>query len=659
MNRMKKQFLIVVTIVAFLLNLSLPGLPIHAENTTNNEVNQSEEPFSLTIMHVNDTHARVDKFPRLKTAVDTLRAESENHLLLHAGDVFSGTLYFTIFEGLADLEMMNAIGFDAMTFGNHEFDKGPETLEKFVKDAQFPFVSANIDFSKDPILNKYFHTTIVEAGEGDNGKIYPAIVKNINGELVGIFGLTTEDTPSIASPGEHITFLDAKQAAEETVQRLEDLGINKIIALSHLGYTVEHQLAQEVDGIDVLVGGHSHTELPEGVLVEKDEPTVIVQSGENLINLGKVQVTFDENGVVQDYEATLLPLENYEADPDLLAKVEEYQEEIDELMQVVIGETTVHLDGERADVRTRETNLGNLIADGMVWKMKQFFPETTIALQNGGGIRASIDEGEITMGEIRTVLPFDNTLVAITLTGQELYEALENSVSQYPDHDGRFLQVSGVKFKFDPNQPAGQRVWLVEVLNQEGEYVPLDLEASYTVATNSFTAQGGDFYDSLKRAYEDGRMINIDIPDYEVLSEYIREFSPVSPQVEGRIVIEEKPQDPTDPGEGPGNQPGETPKDPGEDPGEEPGTTPGDDNNSTDHNDNKDKTPGQQDDQSKQGDQTSPKSGDTPDKTKQDGQRLPDTATNNANFMLIGFILVAIGACTLIVLRMKEKGLEN
>lgn len=656
MNRMKKQFLIVVTIVAFLLNLSLPGLPIHAENTTNNEVNQSEEPFSLTIMHVNDTHARVDKFPRLKTAVDTLRAESENHLLLHAGDVFSGTLYFTIFEGLADLEMMNAIGFDAMTFGNHEFDKGPEALEKFVKDAQFPFVSANIDFSKDPILNKYFHTTIVEAGEGNSGNIYPAIVKNINGELVGIFGLTTEDTPSIASPGEHITFLDVKQAAEETVQRLEDLGINKIIALSHLGYTVEHQLAQEVDGIDVLVGGHSHTELPEGVLVEKDEPTVIVQSGENLINLGKVQVTFDENGVVQDYEATLLPLENYEADPDLLAKVEEYQEEIDELMQVVIGETTVHLDGERADVRTRETNLGNLIADGMVWKMKQFFPETTIALQNGGGIRASIDEGEITMGEIRTVLPFDNTLVAITLTGQELYEALENSVSQYPEHDGRFLQVSGVKFKFDPNQPAGQRVWHVEVLNQEGEYVPLDLEASFTVATNSFTAQGGDFYDSLKRAYEDGRMINIDIPDYEVLSEYIREFSPVSPQVEGRIVIEEKPQDPTDPGEEPGDQPGETPKDPGEDPGEDPGTTPGDDNNSTDI---KDKTPGQQDDQSKQGDQTSPKSGDTPDQTKQDGQRLPDTATNNANLFIIGLALMVVGMGTFLVIRMKSRKFEN
>ena len=618
-------------------------------------INQKNR-FHLTIMHVNDTHARVDKFPRLKTAVDTLRAESENHLLLHAGDVFSGTLYFTIFEGLADLEMMNAIGFDAMTFGNHEFDKGPEALEKFVKDAQFPFVSANIDFSKDPILNKYFHTTIVEAGEGNNGKIYPAIVKNINGELVGIFGLTTEDTPSIASPGEHITFLDAKQAAEETVQRLEDLGINKIIALSHLGYTVEHQLAQEVDGIDVLVGGHSHTELPEGVLVEKDEPTVIVQSGENLNNLGKVQVTFDENGVVQDYEATLLPLENYEADPDLLAKVEEYQEEIDELMQVVIGETTVHLDGERADVRTRETNLGNLIADGMVWKMKQFFPETTIALQNGGGIRASIDEGEITMGEIRTVLPFDNTLVAITLTGQELYEALENSVSQYPEHDGRFLQVSGVKFKFDPNQPAGQRVWHVEVLNQEGEYVPLDLEASYTVATNSFTAQGGDFYDSLKRAYEDGRMINIDIPDYEVLSEYIREFSPVSPQVEGRIVIEEKPQDPTDPGEDPGDQPGETPKDPGEDPGEEPGTTPGDDNNSTDI---KDKTPGQQDDQSKQGDQTSPKSGDTPDQTKQDGQRLPDTATNNANLFIIGLALMVVGMGTFLVIRMKSRKFEN
>ena len=151
-------------------------------------------------------------------------------------------------------------------------------------------------------------------------------------------------------------------------------------------------------------------------------------------------------------------------------------------------------------------------------------------------------------------------------------------------------------------------------------------------------------------------MINIDIPDYEVLSEYIREFSPVSPQVEGRIVIEEKPQDPTDPGEEPGDQPGETPKDPGEDPGEDPGTTPGDDNNSTDI---KDKTPGQQDDQSKQGDQTSPKSGDTPDQTKQDGQRLPDTATNTANLFIIGLALMVVGMGTFLVIRMKSRKFEN
>lgn len=655
MKRVRKQFFTLIATIILIINLVLPGIPALAEgNELNNQAN-ADEPFSLTILHVNDTHARVEKFPQLKTAVDELRAEHENLMLLHAGDIFSGTLYFTVFEGLADLEMMNAIGFDAVVFGNHEFDKDSETLENFVKDAQFPFVSANIDFAKDPILSKYFNPVIVKPEDTKDGEIYEAIIKDVNGELVGIFGLTTEDTERIASPGEYITFHNAIEAAKNTVERLEELGINKIIALTHLGYSVDLQLAKEVDGIDIIVGGHSHTELPEGVLVEKDEPTVIVQSGENLNHLGQLKVTFDENGVVQNFEAQLLPLEDYEPDEELQKKVEEFKKEIDELMKEKVGYTNVHLDGVRENVRTKETNLGNLIADGMVWKMKQFFPETTIALQNGGGIRASIEQGDITMGDIRTVLPFNNTLVAIKVTGQELYEALENSVSEYPKDDGRFLQVSGIKFKFDPAQPAGERVWHVEVLNTDGEYEPLDFEKMYTVATNSFTAQGGDFYDSLKRAYEDGRMINIDIPDFEVFSEYVKEHSPVDPKVEGRIVIEAKPVDNTD-------EPGEDPEKPGEEPGDddqqqEPGDQ-DDPSGTDDQQKDEDSTTPADDDKTGQIDDSKEKADQSKDTAKQDGKTLPNTATNYHNYLLIGILLITGGAGTFLFIRRKLESNE-
>lgn len=200
------------------------------------------DEWELTIMHTNDSHARVEQFPYLGTAVDHIRANHSNNLLLHAGDVFSGSLYFTVFEGMADLEFMNEIGYDAMVFGNHEFDRDSQVLGRFVNGADFPFVSANIDFSSDPILGSLVHSDVGRPGEG--GNIYPAIVKQLDGESVGILGLTTEDTPTIANPGEHIQFHDAVEKAKETVKRLEQIGINKIIALSHMGDDADLELGE-------------------------------------------------------------------------------------------------------------------------------------------------------------------------------------------------------------------------------------------------------------------------------------------------------------------------------------------------------------------------------------------------------------------------------
>ncbi|MBY0097138.1 5'-nucleotidase C-terminal domain-containing protein [Mesobacillus maritimus] len=498
-----------------------------------------EAPFSLSIMHVNDSHAHVEQYPMLTTAVKEVRAENPEALLLDAGDVFSGTLYFNQYAGLADLHFMNELGYDAMTFGNHEFDKDSKVLADFVKEMKFPLVSANVNVSADVELGSLFKNEISSTPEA--GTIYPAIIKEVDGEQVGIFGLTTEETPTLASPSKEIIFEDSVEKATKTVEALEGAGVNKIIALSHLGYGPDKNLASEVDGIDVIVGGHSHTTLTSPEVIQKDEPTVIVQANEYLNYLGLLDVTFDENGVVTGNEGELIDLGEFEADEAAQAKVEEFAAPLEELKQTVIGYTEVALDGERANVRTQETNLGNLITDAMLAKAKTMDPDTTIALQNGGGIRASIDQGEVTLGEVLTVQPFGNLLVTLDLTGEEIVQALEHSVNAAPEQSGGFLQVSGLQFKYDPTKPAYDRVWSVEVQTENG-LEALDLTKTYTVATNAFTADGGDGYGMFKTAKDEGRINELLIVDYEILSEYFEMNSPISPVVQGRIVASEEQQ---------------------------------------------------------------------------------------------------------------------
>ncbi|WP_316570495.1 5'-nucleotidase C-terminal domain-containing protein [Neobacillus sp. YIM B06451] len=495
------------------------------------------KPLDLTIMHVNDSHAHVEQYPKLVTAVNEVRSQAKNNLLLDAGDVFSGTLYFKQYQGLADLEFMNLLRYDAMTFGNHEFDKTSETLANFISKANFPIVSANVDVSKDATLGKLFENNIATQPAG--GKIYPAIIKEIDGEKVGIFGLTTTDTTFLANPADEIVFNNAIDKAKATVAALKEQGVNKIIALSHLGYVPDQDLAAKVDGIDVIVGGHSHTKLDKPVLVAKAEPTLIVQANEYLNYLGKLEVSFDENGVIKSHNGVLLELKGYAADEAASARVAELKAPLDELRKQVVGHTTVPLNGVRDDVRSKETNLGNMIADAMVAKANESLP-TTIGIQNGGGIRASIDVGEITLGEILEVMPFENQLVALDLTGAEIWAALENGVSQVETKQGKFPQVSGLRFQYDPAKPAMQRVWKVEVKNGD-KYEAIDLNKTYRVATNAFVADGGDGYTSFKKAKDEGRIHELFVVDFEVLASYIEKNSPLSPGVEGRILAGQEP----------------------------------------------------------------------------------------------------------------------
>lgn len=513
----------------------------------------SAPDFKLNVIHTNDTHANIENAPRKITAIKQTKATNSNHILLDGGDVLSGTLYYNLYKGQADLEFMNLAGYDAMTFGNHEFDEGTGPLADFVKNAKFPFVSANTDFSKDPLMQglaKNNYSSIAK-----NGEIYKGIVKTINGEKVGVFGLTTEETPSISSPGS-VAFQNYIEAAEKSVAEFEKQGVNKIIALTHIGYNDgggdnDLLLANHVEGIDMIVGGHSHTKLDKPEVINKfAEPTIIVQANEYTKFLGTLSVGFDEKGKIISHDGKLIELDakvnpddknsayvfanDPEAEQILNTK---YKPEVDKKKKEIVAKSTVELLGGNPAARTGETNLGNLIADGMLAKAKTINPNTVIALQNGGGVRTTLPAGDISIADVLTVLPFGNALGIMEITGAEIVGALEHSVKNAPAANGAFLQIAGMKYEYDSSKPSGERVVSVEVM-KDGKFTPLSETEKYTVATNIFTARGGDGYDVFKKVYSEGRVSEPGFVDWEIFMEYLKSQpdQTISPQVEGRII---------------------------------------------------------------------------------------------------------------------------
>jgi 5'-nucleotidase / UDP-sugar diphosphatase len=515
------------------------------------------KPFNLSLMHINDTHARLDNVAKRVTAVKEVRAAKPDALLLDAGDVFSGSLYFNEFKGQADLEFMNLLDYDIMTFGNHEFDlgaspEGHQALAEFVKNADFPFVSTNVNFSEDPNLAPLFNNQITDRVEDSN--IYQGVVKEVNGEKVGFIGLTTEETKDISSP-EAVVFKNYIKAAAKAVKKLENRGVNKIVAITHLGYDDnpeydnDLELAKYVDGIDVIVGGHSHTQLNAPVVVSADEngvqkdPTVIVQAYQYSEYLGTLDVEFNSKGQVVGQAGHLIKIADKAADPEAAALLKPYADKIAEIKNKQTGGIAKEFLaaprlGPNSDisVRANELPIGNLITDGMLDKARDFNPNVSMAFQNGGGIRASIDQGEITYGEVLTTLPFGNTLATMKLTGAEIKQALEHSVSLAPAENGGFLHVSGMKFTYDSTKAAGSRVETMEVKNADGTFTAIDPAQEYVIATNAFTAKGGDGFTVFKNAYEQGRVTDLGASDWENLRDYVAELGTVNPVLEGRIV---------------------------------------------------------------------------------------------------------------------------
>jgi len=497
--------------------------------------------FNLRIIHSNDHHAHLEPVTvndkelggivRRKTLIDSLKTKnSQETLLLDAGDIFQGTLYFNQYLGQADLPFYNQMNYQAVTLGNHEFDRGQTVLANFIKKAKFPMLSANLEIAPNSPLA---------------GLVKPWVILSVKGKKIGVFGLTTEATANMSSPGEGVRFTDAIQAAKKAVSELKKQGVNKIIGLTHIGLESDLELAKTVNDIDIIIGGHSHT--PLGSMPNAKQPYPIVETtpkGEKVLvvtswewgkYLGDLEVKFNRRGEVTSWKGIPHAIDDQiQPDANFAKQLEKFSASLEVLRQTIIGKTLTPLEGSRDLVRTQETNLGNLITDAMLNKLR---PDgAQIALLNSGGIRSSIPAGNISVSQVIEVMPFGNTIARLDLTGEQLKQALEHGVSQVELGEGRFPQVSGLRFIYDPKAPAGDRVISVTIVDQSGQEKPIDLTATYRVVANNFMSIGGDGYEVMKSGKN---QVDTGFLLADVVIDYIKKQSEINVESGDRITAKE------------------------------------------------------------------------------------------------------------------------
>uniref|UniRef100_A0A8C9ZP56 5'-nucleotidase n=1 Tax=Sander lucioperca TaxID=283035 RepID=A0A8C9ZP56_SANLU len=516
--------------------------------------------FEVTLLHTNDNHARIEetsedsgKCPeagpcfggvaRRFTKVSEIRKKEKNVLLLDAGDQFQGTIWFNYYKGAEVAHFMNKLGYDAMAFGNHEFDNGVEGLiQPFLQNVNCSVVSANIRSIPDQTLaanlSRYYQ---------------PYTVLNVGSEKVVVVGYTTAETPFLSMPGQHLKFEDEVKALQVQVDKLKTLGYNKIIALGHSGFDVDRDIAKRVRGIDVVIGGHTNTflytppgnhpstEVPAGpypfMVKSNDERNVpVVQAFAFGKYLGYLKLTFDEAGnVVKAVGNPILMDSSIPQDQDVLADIEKWKKDLAQYSSQYVGQTLVYLNGtfEECDFGSIYHNIKH--SSELQWN------HVGICMLNSGSVRTAINEhyknGSITMEEILTVLPFGGTIDLVQIKGSTVKKAFEHSIHRYGSMSGEFLQVSGIHIQYDLSKPVNQRVVSLSMLCTEcrvPKYEPLDLEKTYTVVMPSYMVGGGDGFTMIKEEFLKHNTGDMDI---SVLSKYISDMKRVYPAVEGRITF--------------------------------------------------------------------------------------------------------------------------
>ena len=556
-------------------------------------------PFDLTILHINDHHSHLESdsgdlelpggetrvqfggFPSVVSKIDELAANASGEVVkVHAGDAITGTLFFSLFGGEADAALMNEACFDVFALGNHEFDSSDQGLADFLghlngsDSCQTSTLGANVIPAPGTPL----------APNGD--KIFDdnVIIEYEGGERVGYVGINIAGkTQNSSSPLDTTEFLDEIETAQAQIDLLSAAGINKIVLVTHIQLANDLDLASQVSGVDVIVGGDSHSllgnfgdlglntsgEYPQRVTDADGNPVCVVQAWQFSWVVGELNVSFDEDGVVSSCEGTphLLLADSFQREPsedadreeltgeardeviafveatpelsivtpdaDAAAVLDQFSGQVEVLQQQVIGEATEDLCLERipgqgrsqicdvADTAVNGGDIQQLVTDAFL--ARSF--EADIAIQNSGGIRIDIPEGDITIADVFELLPFANTIVNLEMTGEEVAAVLEEAVAFSIDPDGStgaYPYGAGIRWDVDLNAADGERLSNIEVLI-DGEFVALDPAATFTVATNSFTAGGGDGYFTFEAVAEDGRLEDTLLEYAQIFIDYIEQ----------------------------------------------------------------------------------------------------------------------------------------
>ena len=476
----------------------------------------AQKPLTVTILHTNDLHAHIEPtaikgktyggYARHATLIKRVRKAEKNVLLLNAGDVFQGTLYFNMYDGLADLTIMNALGYQAQTIGNHEFDKGDLALVEYAKRAKFPLIGCNVDMTDFPSLRPW---------------IKPSTIITVEGQKIGIVGVITDDLPNLTTLGNALKAGPHIESTQKAVDDLTKQGVNKIIVMSHIGYDFDRLMAKGLRDVDLIIGGHSHTPLGTPAIdgwrpaigpyptIEKDSKGATVpifQAWEWGKVMGKMKLQFDAAGrlvKVLNPEPIVVD-ESIPEDPDIAALVDAFRKPIEAMGNTQVGTAAVAL--------TDRTKVGYLIADSYLMATEKL--GAVAALMNPGGVRANLEAGKITYGAANAICPFRNTLVVAEMTGAQIVQLLNDS-------KGNLIPSKGFTFAL-----AGGGVRDVKI----GGAV-VDPTKLYNVTVNNFMAGGGDGLQTLK----DVKKTDTGLIDLDAFVDFLKAYSPIPEQNEIRV----------------------------------------------------------------------------------------------------------------------------
>ena len=435
-----------------------------------------ERLVRVTLLQLNDVYqlSPVDKgmrggLARVATLRQQIMVESPHTLFLLAGDTISPSVASNVFKGAQMIAAWNALGLGYAALGNHEFDFGPDVLRERMRESHFTWLAANVIDRK---TGRPF------------GGMPPYVIHDFDGVKVGLFGLLTPDTALSSSPGPEVEFGDPFTTAAQLVPEMRAQGAQVVIAITHLTMRQDKQLGRSA-AIDVIIGGHEHT-----LLESLSGRTPIFKMGSDARHLGRIDLTIEaSSGALESIDWQVIPVTSeVPEDPSVAALVAQYEQQLAAELDQPVGSVSVVLDARQETNRSRETNLGSFIADAY-----RQATNADVALFNGGSIRSNTTYGPgmLSKRDVLSILPFENPVVKIEVTGEVLRAALEHGVSQAAEdrEAGHFPQVSGLRFSFDGRHPPGSRVVSLTVNGQ-----PLDAQHLYTLATNAYVANGGDGY---------------------------------------------------------------------------------------------------------------------------------------------------------------------